>query len=857
MTLRRKTFLTFGLTLAALVGALWALSRTVLLTGFAQVEENEARSRISQVQQLIVEELASLGAVAQDYSKWDVIYRFMETRDSQILDELPGAETTSLRVHFVALLDTSGKLVLGSALDLDNKVDRPLDTGLREALESGRLHFPAQGVTGIFSLAGGPTFIAAEPILTSEGQGPSRGLLVFGRRLDAWQWAKLSRETGLALVVNPAGDASLPADVRLSQGSPIQIARRDPDQLSAYLLLEDVAGRPALVLSAKLPRPVYAQARESVAYLAGWVFAIGLALGGVGLLLIETLTLSRLRRLTAGAQRIATTGDLSARLELAGSDELSTLAAALNRMLDALAGARDALQRSEERLRDIIEHSTNLFYSRAPGQDLTYMSPQARTFLDVDPEAPVKWTDLLTDNPINAAGLARGRSAIASGQREPPYELELRGSTGRRIWVEVNEAPVVRGGATVAVAGALTDITARRLAEADKAGLEEQLRQAQKMEAVGRLAGGVAHDFNNMLGVIGGYSELLALDLGAGHPGQPRLQQIQKATERAAALTRQLLAFGRKQLLQPTVLDLNGVVTNLEKMLHRLIGEDVELVTELEAGLGHVSADLGQIEQVLLNFVVNARDAMPTGGRIVVATASVTLDDGHAVAGAAPGRYVRLSVTDTGQGMDEATQARIFEPFFTTKELGKGTGLGLSTVFGIVKQSGGHIQVESRPGQGSTFHVYLPRVSAPVANRGAVAQDPTSVPRGSETVLLAEDEEALRTMLEEFLTDSGYTVVTVATPEEALRLGPAHPSPIHLLLTDVVMPGMSGRDMAARLKILRPEIRVLYMSGYTDEAMGNHGILGNGVHFIQKPFEPTVLLRKVRSVLDDPGPQQL
>ncbi len=394
---------------------------------------------------------------------------------------------------------------------------------------------------------------------------------------------------------------------------------------------------------------------------------------------------------------------------------------------------------------------------------------------------------------------------------------------------------------------ALRDMTEHRQ-------LEGQFRQAQKMEAVGQLAGGVAHDFNNLLGVITGYSELLKKRLEAEHAGHKALEQIRKAADRAAGLTRQLLAFSRKQVLEPKVLDLNEVLGGVDKMLRRLIGEDIQIQTRFAEDLWQVKADPGQIEQVIMNLAVNARDAMPMGGQLTLETANVTLDAAYARTHTyvRPGLYVLLAVSDTGHGMDAETQSHIFEPFFTTKEPGKGTGLGLATVFGIVKQSGGHLNVYSEPGRGSTFKVYLPRIDE-VATKEEPATPSPPVPTGTETILLVEDAEALRVMIREVLESGGYAVLEASQPEEALATAKAHPSPVHLMLTDVVLPRMSGPDLALSLAGVRPETRVLYMSGYTADAIGNHGVLEPGTHFIQKPFTAGDLLRKLRSVLDAPS----
>jgi two-component system cell cycle sensor histidine kinase/response regulator CckA len=413
---------------------------------------------------------------------------------------------------------------------------------------------------------------------------------------------------------------------------------------------------------------------------------------------------------------------------------------------------------------------------------------------------------------------------------------------GVQFPVEISLSPLeTEEGALVSAA--IRDIT-------ERVQLEVRLRQSQKMEAIGQLAGGVAHDFNNLLTVILGFAELLASRATLEQEAREEVGEIRSAAERAAVLTRQLLAFSRKQVLEPVVVRVNDLVANLEKMLRRVIAEDVALVTRLDPSAGNVRVDPGQLEQVILNLAINARDAMPRGGKLTIETSNADLDDAYAQRHVTvqPGRYVMVAVSDTGVGMDAAMQARLFEPFFTTKEKGKGTGLGLATVYGIVKQSGGYIWVYSEPGKGTAFKVYLPRVGeAPALPEPHV---PTvAPPRGTETILLVEDEQAVRTLSRRVLEARGYRVLEAGNGAKALEVARGSTGPIHLILTDLVMPDMTGTELASRLLSLRPGVRVLYMSGYTDDSVVRNGLLEQGRLFLQKPFTPETLARKVREAL--------
>ena len=406
-------------------------------------------------------------------------------------------------------------------------------------------------------------------------------------------------------------------------------------------------------------------------------------------------------------------------------------------------------------------------------------------------------------------------------------------------------------GSTTGYIAILRDLTDRKQAEEERVALVDQLRQSQKMEAIGRLAGGVAHDFNNLLTVIKGYCQLSLVEMKEGNPLREAFEVINTATEKAADLTRQLLAFSRRQIMEMRVLDLNSLLQDLDKMLRRIIGEDIELVAQLGEDLGRVKTDPGQIEQMVMNLAVNAKDAMPKGGKLIIETANVELDEAYAHAHVAvtPGRFVMIAVSDTGAGMAPEVRDRVFEPFFTTKEKGKGTGLGLSTVYGIVKQSSGNIWVYSEPGKGTTFRVYLPHVDEPAEElkEKVVGEE---LPRGSETILIVEDDEEVRNLAARVLKAQGYIVLDGSYGDEALNVCRKHKGPIHLLVTDVVMPGMDGRALSERLSHLHPEMKVLYMSGYTEDAIIHHGVMGKGMNYIQKPFTVNGLTRKVREVLN-------
>jgi two-component system, cell cycle sensor histidine kinase and response regulator CckA len=510
--------------------------------------------------------------------------------------------------------------------------------------------------------------------------------------------------------------------------------------------------------------------------------------------------------------------------------------------------AAEAVRESEERLRLVIRASNEAVWTwHLATDEVTWNDTVEKLFGypagDVEPT--LEWRSTLV-HPDDRPRVLAGLQTIIDGGGETWSDQYRFLRCDRTYATVVDHAYVMRDGAgkPLRVVGAIMDITEHKQ-------LEDQFRQAQKMEAIGRLAGGVAHDFNNTLSIILGYSDLLLEDAGPEHPIRESVEVIQESVVRAAMLTRQLLAFSRKQVLAPEVLDLNEAVAHMQEMLRRLIGEDVELITHLDPVAARVKADAGQIGQVLMNLAVNARDAMPHGGRLTLATAHVELDGtltGRHLE-VQPGPYVMLSVSDTGCGMDAETQSHLFEPFFTTKEPGKGTGLGLATVYGITKQSGGHIEVHSEPGRGATFEIYLPRLDGAVPSARPADAPAAGPPPGSETILVVEDEPRVRKLVRVTLERKGYTVLEASQGDEALQICEQHPGPLHLLVTDMVMPGVGGRELVERVRTLRPETKVLFISGYLDGAIVQQDTVLANTPFLQKPFTPAALARKVRAIL--------
>ena len=508
--------------------------------------------------------------------------------------------------------------------------------------------------------------------------------------------------------------------------------------------------------------------------------------------------------------------------------------------------SENSVRQWEKRFEDLFENTKDILFTVDLEGNVTSVNKAAEEVMGWPRNEALQTNikDLVA--PEHAALCNEVMRRIVSEEPLQHFEIAMLRKDGRRVLLEAGARLIRSNGNMDCVQGIARDVTERRQ-------LENMVRQSQKLEAIGRLSGGLAHDFNNLLCVINGHTELLTEALQPSAPGMRSVTQIRKAADSAAALIRQLLAFSRRQVFHPQVVDLNVLVMETERLLARLIDEHIEFYTALDPALGRVLVDPVQVEQVIINLVLNARDAMPEGGKLTIETSNLALEEDHQskFSQIPAGKYILLALTDTGCGMNEETQSRIFEPFYTTKEMGKGTGLGLATVYGIVKQSCGYIWVDSEEGRGTTFKVYFPRVASPLSEVRPVKQ--IEISKGTETILVVEDAEPLRALTKEFLTDSGYTVLEAANGDEAIRIAQSHAGTIDLLLTDVVMPRMGGKPLVEQMTQVRPHTRVLYMSGYPNDGIVQAGILANGVTLLEKPFTRETLSKRVRQALDEPA----
>jgi PAS domain S-box-containing protein len=849
-SLRGKTLLIILATVFGLVGGLYALARVVLLRGYSNLEANFARQDMDRVSSVLANEIATLGRTNADYSSWNETYWFLQgKRPTYPASDLPPNTLGQLRLNFVVILNKSGREVFSRGYNLKTLEEEPIPPDLRNHFKPGSPlathEEESSDVSGILMLRSGPVLVDSQPVLTSNSEGPIMGTLVMGRALDADEVLRLGEMTHLTIDLKRMDTLESQLDPhsaasKIARPNLVRVEAEEKDSVCAYEEMTDINGQPAFVMKVTIPRNIYQQGQTTLLQFLLLLLAAGSAFGAVTLYLLERTVISRVANLSEGISQIGASGHLSGRLEVTGKDELAFLGGAVNGMLEDLERAQRERDRDRARLGTVMDKMPAVLWTT--DKDLQFTSSVG---------AGLEPLGLRTNQLVGASvhdyfrmpdpefgPLAAHRKALAG--EAVTYEMDW----GNRAFESHVQALRDPEGQTIGVIGVALDIT-------DRKQLADQLRQSQKMQAVGQLAGGVAHDFNNLLMVVKGHAELLLGRIPSSSPLRHSVEQMDKAADRAASLTRQLLAFSRMQVLQPRVVDLNEVVGGMTKMFSRVIGENIEMAFLPGSNLGRVKADPGQIEQVLLNLVVNARDAMPEGGRVTIETSNVELDREYSAKhhDMQPGPWVMLTVSDTGCGMEAETQSRIFEPFFTTKAQGKGTGLGLATVYGVVKQSNGFIYVYSEVGHGTTFKIYLPEVTADVDSD--VSDKPAAPPpRGSETILFVEDEESVRELVRDYLRGTGYRVLEAVDGVQALKVAAAHKGTIEILVTDVVMPRLSGRELASRITAQRPRVKVLYISGYTDDTIFRHGVLEGGVAYLQKPFNLKAIAQKIREVLD-------
>jgi PAS domain S-box-containing protein len=850
-SLRHKTLMIVLVALIGLVGGLYVLSRAVLLRGFSRLEDDFAAENLGRATSALSNEVDTLQHTADQFADSDQTYEYLSgVNPDAVRAEFPARIFEQMRVNFVVVLDRSGRKVFSRGFNVVSMSYAALPAELGQHLAGGSALLGGTGdtgdVTGIVMLDSGPVLIDSSAILTSNSDGPAAGRLIMGRLLDADETVRLAGMTHLPIQIERVDSARLPRDFRdaaaaITNEKPTLIRPDAPDSLAAYQELHDIYGKPVAILRVVLPRKIYGQGRTSLLQFLLLLLAAGAAFGSLTLYLLERFVISRVGQLSDDITQIGASGDLGRRLRVSGHDELANLGDTINGMLEDLERVQIERQHERARLAVMVERMPAVLWT-------------ADAQLQIS-SAMGAGLEALGFHPREAVGLSVKDFFSTQDNEAPPIAAHRKALEGQAVAYEVNwkdrkfESHVQplrdAEGAIQGVVGVALDVTERER-------LTDQLRQSQKMQAVGELAGGVAHDFNNLLMVVKGHAQILLDRIPDSSPLRLSAEQVEKAADRAATLTRQLLAFSRKQVLQPRVLDMNDAVAGMIKMFSRVIGENIEMAFIPGGKLGRVKADPGQIEQVLLNLVVNARDAMPNGGRLTIETSNVELDSGYAATHTSvePGEYVMLTVTDTGCGMDAATQARIFEPFFTTKGPGKGTGLGLATVYGVVKQSGGYIYVYSEVNRGTTFKIYLPQVNAELDKLSSDLQERRNV-RGSETILFVEDEQSVRELVRDYLVAGGYCLLEASDGTQAVKVAAAHPGPIHMLITDVVMPHLSGPELATTLSAERPNMKVLFISGYTDDTVFRHGVLEGGVAFLQKPFNLRALSQKIRDVLSN------
>ena len=856
---------------AGILTAGYYINKSVFHSVFEERESNKAKNIHLTIESIVSTEVNRISSLAKILKNdTDIVYglfHYSGTQgDTRPLKSAMNQLYPKMNLRVFVMSDTNGNVLHRAGKEKvpgEGKLERM--PAFKRALKGDQV------VTAIHNPEGFGIWVIV-PVYVFGKAKPS-GLLFLGNRIDNDFAKKIARETGSQVfLATPDGVFAESYDIGVAEAfnpllakssieehRPIFHMDRKNYRSYTYVPIQIVDERFCLVIETdtSVIKDLLAMNRTRMIRW-GFILLIGIAMVGTGLTLLLVWPLNRLRRKALQVIREYSGAGLDA---VPRGNELSTLVRANDIMLDTIKNHLAERTRAEDALRE-TSHTLHALIDASP---LAVVVSDASGTVHIWNPAAVRmfgWTEAETigyPNPILSSEgnpeLRETCNLVLHGERFSNTEISGRVRTGSKIFLAFSGAPLLDAqGEIASMMAIMTDITDAKKAEEALHRSEEQLRQSTKMEAVGKLAGGVAHDFNNLLSVITGYSELLLTRIDDTNPARREIEEIHKAGERAAALTQQLLAFSRRQVLKPKRLRMGEVVENLGKMLRRLIGEDIYFATESQENLWTVRADPSQIEQILMNLCINARDAMPVGGKLVVSTANVMLDSYLVERELAipPGRYATLRVADNGSGMDEEILSRIFEPFFTTKDPGKGTGLGLATVYGIVKQSGGYIRVVSAPGEGTAFSVYLPAAEGeePETEEERLEAEREG-PAGKWTILLAEDEEMVRELAIEIFQGAGYTVLDAQNGAAALAICDRHEGCIDLLVTDLVMPGMNGIELARRVRDSRPGIPVLFMSGYADDAKERLGDLDDGRDFLQKPITPTKLSRKVREIFSE------
>jgi len=864
MSLKNKVVVILASIMVFSTLAYYGVFRHIVLRSFIELEDRLAERDMNRCVAALEREIKLLDGFVHDWSSWDDSYRFVQDRNGDYIKaNLLWQVFKDQKLNFIHVYDAHGRLVWGKFYDLASGKELPLDLSkeLSPAAFSRLVHqaVPGKSTSGVIQTSHGTMIVAANPLLTSENKGPSRGAFVMGRLVTREALSVLSEQVNVKLTVWSARGDDSPKSLShlvdsLSGTQRILLNKDSQDSLSATSIFQDINGDPAIVLQASIPRETMQKGRG--AYALGMIFVIcaGIIMIGAVSALLRMIVVKPIAGLTENVLAFReSAGDLRA-FEVGRNDEIGTLSREFSAMVKVLAEREESLRLEEKRLRQIIDLVPHFIFAKdADGRFILVNKAVADAYGSTVESLTGKKQESFAHSPEELSPI-RGddREVISSGKPKFFIDEVMTDTSGGKRFLQTSKIPFTFSGTSgPAVLGVSVDITGIRLAQEALRKSESQLLQAQKMEIVGQLAGGVAHDLNNMLSPILGYAEMMLQDMRPFEPRYDDVKQIKTAAERARNLTHELLAFSRKQVLEMKVSDIAEVVESYGKMLRRTIREDISIQMKDKPRRGSVRVDVGQIGQVLLNLALNAQDAMPQGGAIVIETSEVVIDDDYARThqGVEPGPHVLLSFSDTGSGMDSHTLGHIFEPFFTTKDQGKGTGLGLPMVYGIVKQHGGHLNVYSEPGMGTTFKIFLPRVDqSPDTLSGAAPVKKAQ--RGSETVAVAEDDPGVRGLVTDVLAKQGYTVITSENTDDLMKAIKVHDGPVHLLLTDVVMPDLNGKELYEQIRTMIPGIRVIFMSGYTDDVIAYHGILEEGTHFIQKPFTIGTLTEKMRTVLD-------